>query len=114
MKRVHLGLAALTAIALIAPACLTAEAYFGKLAPPEGQILRYWNAAEPRSIDPHKTAGVPEFNIIASIFEMLTVYDPKTLEPRPAVAERWEAVDQARKWIFHLRKNAVWTDGKPV
>src|SRR5262245_27326540 len=100
MKRVKLGLAALAAIALTLPSCLTAEAYFGKLAPPKGQVLRYWNAAEPRSIDPHKTAGVPEFNIIASLFEMLTVYDPHTLEPRPGVAERWEPVDQARKWVF--------------
>ncbi|MFY9223467.1 MAG: peptide ABC transporter substrate-binding protein [Blastocatellia bacterium] len=102
-------------IAIISlPACISASAYFGKITTPKNQILYYCNASEPRSIDPHKTAGIPEGNIIMSVIEGLTVYDPKTLEPRPGTAERWEAVDQAKKWIFYLRKNAVWSDKRPV
>ncbi|MCS6884877.1 MAG: peptide ABC transporter substrate-binding protein [Acidobacteriota bacterium] len=99
---------------LFVAACADKSEYFGSTTPPATQELRFWNAAEPRSLDPHKTGGIPEFYIITSIFESLTCYDPKTLEPIPGVAERWEAVDGARKWIFYLRRNAVWTDGRPV
>ncbi len=96
------------------PACISASAYFGKIETRSNQVLYYSNAAEPRSIDPHKTAGVPEGNIIMSLIDRLTEYDPKTLEPRPAIAESWEPLDQASKWVFHLRKNAFWTDKHPV
>lgn len=95
-------------------ACTEQTPFFGNLQPPSTQVLRYLNAAEPRSIDPHKTDGQPEANIMLNIYEPLTTYDPKTLEPRPGMAESWESVDQARKWIFHLRKNAIWTDSHPV
>jgi oligopeptide transport system substrate-binding protein len=96
------------------PACITAEAYFGKTTPPTSSVLRYWNAAEPRAIDPHKTAGVPEANIMMNIYERLTNYDAQTLEPVPGIAERWEALDQAQNWRFYLRRNAYWSDGHPV
>jgi peptide/nickel transport system substrate-binding protein/oligopeptide transport system substrate-binding protein len=101
-------------IAIFIPACISASAYFGKIPDRKEQILHYSNAAEPRSLDPHKTAGIPEGNIIMSLIERLTVYDAKTLEPRPGIAEKWEAIDQAKKWVFYLRKNAFWTNKKPV
>jgi len=31
----------------------------------------------------------------------------------PGVAEKWEQKD-ATTWIFHLRKNAKWSNGEPV
>jgi oligopeptide transport system substrate-binding protein len=114
MNRVRPALIGLILIALAMPACLGAEAFFGKTTPPSEQVLRFWNASEPSSLDPHKPATQTEFNIITSIFEMLTGQDPETLEPLPGVAERWESRDQARFWIFYLRKNAVWSDGRPV
>jgi ABC-type oligopeptide transport system substrate-binding subunit len=114
MNRAKIGIVGLLIVALALPGCITASAFFGKVAPPREQVLRYWNAAEPRSIDPHKTAGIPENNIMLNIFETLTTYDPKTLEPRPGIAESWEALDGARTWIFHLRKNAIWIDKHPV
>lgn len=101
-------------IALLLTACAERGEYFGTTTAPKLQELRFWNAAEPRSFDPHKTGGIPEFYVINSIFEALTWYDPKTLDPLPGVAERWETTDSARSWTFHLRRNAVWTDGQPV
>ncbi|KAF0202225.1 MAG: oppA, partial [bacterium] len=101
-------------IGIILPACISASAYFGKIQTRKEQVVYYSNAAEPRSLDPHKTAGIPEGNIIMSLIERLTDYDPKTLEPRPAIAERWEAVDHAKKWVFYLRRNALWSDKHPV
>ncbi|MEW6731563.1 MAG: peptide ABC transporter substrate-binding protein [Acidobacteriota bacterium] len=117
MKRAKLGTIGLSLVALILPACMTAagaSSFFGRVQPPSEQVLRYNNAAEPRSIDPHKSAGLPEGNIMINIYETLATYDPKTLEPRPGVATHWQALEQARRWIFYLRKDAVWTDGHPV
>jgi len=113
MYKVKIIIVCLITITLF-PSCISSSAYFGKVKTKKEQILHYSNAAEPRSLDPHKTAGIPEGNIIMSLIDRLTDYDAKTLEPRPAIAERWESVDQAKKWIFHLRKNAVWTNKRPV
>ncbi|MBI4852997.1 MAG: peptide ABC transporter substrate-binding protein [Acidobacteria bacterium] len=101
-------------VGLIFSTCTSTSVYFGKVEVRKEQILHYSNAAEPSSLDPHKTAGIPEGNIIMSFLDRLTDYDAKTLEPRPALAERWESADQARKWIFYLRKDAFWTDKSPV
>jgi len=32
---------------------------------------------------------------------------------RPYLAERWEANDDLTQWTFHLRQNAMWTNGDP-
>ena len=37
-----------------------------------------------------------------------------TIEFQPNTAETWEFSDEGRKAVFHLRKDAVWEDGKPV
>lgn len=117
MKHAKLALIGLVIMALALPACTTVATtadFFGKISPPKEQVLRFNNASEPRSVDPHKTAGIPEFNIMINLYEMLTTYEPKTLAPVPGMAERWEALDNARRWKFYLRKNAQWTDGRPV
>ena len=58
--------------------------------------------------------GLPEHRIIGNIFEGLTRLDAKTLEPLPAVAERWDISDDKKTYTFHLRKNAKWSNGEPV
>ncbi len=88
--------------------------YFGKLVPAEENLIKIANGAEPRSFDPHKSAGLPESRIFNNVFEGLTDYHPKTLAPTPAVALRWEPDATARVWTFYLRKDARFSDGKPV
>ncbi len=78
------------------------------------QILRVGNSAEPKGIDPSISTGVPESHIVDNLFEGLTTYDPYTLDPRPGVAERWEISQDGKTYKFYLRKNAKWSDGKPV
>lgn len=90
------------------------EEYFGRLVPPNENVLHIGNGAEPRSLDPHKTAGVPEAKIFNNVFEGLTAYNPKTLAPEPGIATRWESQDRARVWIFHLRREAKFSDGRPI
>ena len=92
----------------------SAEPYFGVNQPPAGQVLRYVTGPEPASIDPHMPDGQPEARIIMALFEGLTEYDPKTLKPIPALAERWETNKQLTEYTFHLRKNGRWSDGTPI
>ena len=72
------------------------------------------NPSEIKSIDPALVTGVPEARVITSVFEGLVRYHPRTLEPLPAAAERWEVSPDARRYTFHLRSGAVWSDGSPV
>jgi oligopeptide transport system substrate-binding protein len=88
--------------------------YFGKAEPPQGQVLRYVSGSEPESLDPHLSTGQPEGRIEMALFEGLTEYDPKTAEPIPAIAERWEISANNTEFVFHLRRNARWSDGTPI
>ncbi len=72
------------------------------------------NETELKSLDWAAVTGLPEHRIIGSIFEGLTRLDPKTVEPLPGVAERWEISDDKKTYTFHLRKNARWSNGEPV
>jgi oligopeptide transport system substrate-binding protein len=78
------------------------------------QVLHLGNLSEPNDLDPHIVADQQTFNIVGALFEGLTQYDPKTAEPRPAVAERWETTADNLTWTFHLRPTAKWSNGDPV
>lgn len=72
------------------------------------------NASEPETIDPTMHTGVPDRNVVTQLFEGLTMFDPQTLTPIPGVAERWEVSQDGLIYTFYLRKDAKWSDGKPV
>ena len=77
----------------------------------EIQELRVNNGTEPESIDPHKTSGLAEANIIRQQLVGLVTTDAngKTI---PAMAESWDNVDN-KEWTFKLR-DAKWSNGDPV
>jgi len=72
------------------------------------------NESEPETLDPAKMTGVLEDRIAKCLFEGLVTTDPKTLEPRPGVAETWEISADGLTYTFHLRADARWSDGSPV
>ena len=78
--------------------------YFGKVEPPDGQVLRYVTGGEPESLDPQVGTGQPEARIYVALFEGLTDYDPKTGDVAPGLAERWEAAEGNTVFMFHLRE----------
>ncbi len=77
-------------------------------------ILHYGNGTEPQGLDPHVVTGVPENHLIRAMFEGLAVKNPYTLEPEPGVAESWDFSEDGRVITFHLRHNALWSNGDPV
>ncbi|MDF2043078.1 MULTISPECIES: ABC transporter substrate-binding protein [unclassified Pantoea] len=70
------------------------------------------NGSEVSSLDPHKTEGVPESNIIHNLLDGLVNTD-NSGQVVPGVAKSWEN-PQPTVWIFNLRDDAKWSNGEPV
>ena len=70
------------------------------------------NGAEVASLDPHKTEGVPESNVLRDLMEGLVIQDAmgKTI---PGAAESWTTEDN-KTFTFKIRKDAKWSNGDPV
>src|SRR5918996_6344521 len=107
----------LASIALAAMSCTVGsdkEPFFGKTVPPEQNIFRYVTGDEPESLDPVISTGQPEARIYMALYQGLVEYHPKTMEPEPALAERWHANNDSSEFTFHLRRNGRWSNGDPI
>lgn len=78
------------------------------------RILLVNNGGEPAALDPQLVTGVLELRLMLALFEGLVRYDPETLEPRPAIAERWTVSPDGLCYTFFLRENARWSDGRAI
>jgi oligopeptide transport system substrate-binding protein len=88
--------------------------YFGDFTPPAGDVFTFNNGAEPETIDPGTLAGQPDGRVARILFEGLTTPDPRTMEPRPGLAYRWEISPDGLTYTFHLRPGLLWSDGSPL
>lgn len=70
--------------------------------------------SEPSDLDPHTTTGLGEAKLVQSLFDPLVSFEPGTLAPAPALAERWEISPDGLIYTFHLRADAKWSDGSPL
>jgi oligopeptide transport system substrate-binding protein len=70
--------------------------------------------SEPTDLDPHTVTGLGDAKVIQSLFDPLVSFEPVTLKPVPALAERWETSADGLTYTFHLRANAKWSNGDPV
>ncbi|HET9526942.1 MAG TPA: peptide ABC transporter substrate-binding protein [Pyrinomonadaceae bacterium] len=107
----------LASIALTAISCSVAsnkEPFFGKTVPPQQNIFRYVTGDEPESLDPVISTGQPEARIYMALYDGLVEYHPKTMEPEPALAERWESNKDSSELKFFLRRNGRWSNGDPI
>ncbi len=82
-------------------------------APQSQQVLRRRVAMTPRTLDPSLATDTPAINVLEDLFEGLV-----TLSARgrivPGVAKSWRITDHGMRYVFHLRSNARWSNGKPV
>jgi len=65
-------------------------------------------------LDFRKSYFASEAQIFTGIYEGLFSYHPLSLEPVPALAERWELSDDKMQWTFTIRRNARFWNGDPV
>ncbi|HHR6077993.1 TPA: peptide ABC transporter substrate-binding protein [Providencia alcalifaciens] len=67
---------------------------------------------EPASLDPIKSVGLTEAQVMRDLFEGLVNQDNHG-KPIPGAALNWHT-DDNRTWVFKLRPEATWSNGEPV
>ncbi|MDQ7858132.1 MAG: ABC transporter substrate-binding protein [Armatimonadota bacterium] len=56
---------------------------------------------------------LPTTQVIKTMFNTLTKYNPGDLKVVPDLATLWTPAENGRIWIFKLRRNVRWHDGRP-
>ncbi len=74
------------------------------------QVLRRGNGEEPRTLDPHRSQGVPAGNILRDLFEGLTTEAPDG-EIIPGAAMRWNISRDGKEYTFYLHRDLQWSNG---
>jgi microcin C transport system substrate-binding protein len=83
-------------------------------APVGGMIVRNLGA-EPPTIHPIMAEDVPADNLNKDyLCDSLLYNAPNTWELKPRLAEKFESTKDNKVYTFHIRKDAVFHDGKPI
>lgn len=77
------------------------------------QVLYRQILGSPRTLDPTLATGIPAEHVLDDLFEGLTTIGPHG-SVVPGVAKSWTVSKTGLVWVFHLRSNARWSNGKPV
>ena len=77
-------------------------------------VLHISIGSEPTDLDPQTVTGLGDAKVIQSLFDPLVTFEPGTLAPVPALAERWEISADGLNYTFHLRADAKWSDGSTL
>jgi peptide/nickel transport system substrate-binding protein len=105
------GGAALAACAPAAPGLPAASAGQSAAATRRGGTLNVAIEADPVTIDPSQTGGLPGRRIDRAIFDPLIEIDANN-KLGPGLVERWEIPDP-RTYVFYLRQGVTFHDGTP-
>jgi len=81
--------------------------------PPATRPLRVVITHEPLTLDPTKAGDVASASLIAQLFSGLAELT-QLGELVPAGAVSWDVLEGGRRYVFHLRQDASWSDGQPV
>jgi oligopeptide transport system substrate-binding protein len=76
-------------------------------------VLRFNIMTEPPSLDWTIATDQASQRVIVNIMDGLTRFDEE-LKAVPDLAESWDVLDEGKRYIFHLRRDARWSDGHPV
>lgn len=76
------------------------------------KVFRYAVSTLPTTLDPTKGQSIGDNEIQHAVTEGLTRNTAGDV--KPGIAEKWDISDDGLTYTFHLRKNAKWSDGKPV
>ncbi|TMQ19730.1 MAG: peptide ABC transporter substrate-binding protein, partial [Deltaproteobacteria bacterium] len=95
---------------------LPAGDYFGRV-PDRADIdpghVTWCNQGEPDHLDPALASSAASSPLVATLFDGLTTYGRDGL-PVPGLATHWEVAGDLRMFTFHLRRDARWSNGRPV
>lgn len=71
-------------------------------------------AQQPLNMDIHTATYTSEAQVLDSLYEGLFSYEPKTLEPLPALAESYKISRDKKRWTFTLRNDLYFSDGEKI
>ena len=80
---------------------------------PQPGVLRV-GIERPQSLDPAQARTPSELLVADQLFDALTAYDPETLAVQPALAAKWTASADQRKWDFTLRPGATFANLRAI
>jgi peptide/nickel transport system substrate-binding protein len=83
--------------------------------PQTGGTLTFARFFETQSLDPMGVADNGSIFVRVQIFNTLVEADPDTLpDVGPGLADEWESSEDGLTWTFHIRDNAMFSNGDPV
>jgi ABC-type oligopeptide transport system substrate-binding subunit/predicted Ser/Thr protein kinase/tetratricopeptide (TPR) repeat protein len=71
------------------------------------------NWPEPLTLDPTVAYDLNSTGMIQHLFSGLVELRPE-MDIVPDVAYSWEVLEGGRRYVFHLREDVCWSDGRPV
>lgn len=92
------------------PVLLAAALAFCPFAPAMGNEFRWATTADAATLDPHAQNTSTVLGFLNNIYEGL-VRRGRDMRLEPALAERWEALEDGAGWRFHLRQGVSFQDG---
>lgn len=94
------------------PGCGQSQTERDEKAPRPG-VFRMNLGTEPPEIDPAKTEDLVSEEVIEPLLKGLTAFDDQ-MRPAPAISDSWTISADHCRYVFHIRSNARWSDGKSV
>ncbi len=81
----------------------------------KGGDFKESSPADAKSFHPFLSSDEQSFSYQGNVYAGgLIAYDPKTLDPIPNMAEKWDVSADGKTYTFHLRKDLKWSDGTPL
>jgi peptide/nickel transport system substrate-binding protein len=90
-------------------ACLLLPVGWAQQPKPGGTLRVAWEADVP-GLDPHLSFGMQARLVVGNLFNSLVTIDAE-LNFVPDLAESWEALENSKVYVFHLRKGVTFHDG---
>jgi ABC-type transport system substrate-binding protein len=103
-----LSLRLVAALMLTAPLALNPA---GALADAKNNVLTIGFSSEPFTLYPAMGVSGNDYPYLYSIYARILTFDPKSLQPRPGLAESWEFSPDKKIFRFKLRENLTFQDG---
>ena len=69
--------------------------------------------SEPPTLDWNLATDNVSITILQNLMEGLAAYDSK-LQPKPALAEKWDVSADGKTYTYRIRKSVLWNDGIPL
>jgi ABC-type transport system substrate-binding protein len=109
------GLLAGALASALALVCLGCRAHQpARLFPPDAAVLRLALADDVPTLDPAAGYDTASWEFEQVLFDTLLRYASDSNELRPDLALSWEVSPDARVFVFHMRADARFTNGRPV